>query len=258
MRQRLPISLPQYVGASATVRDRATNAIVSVFSTETGSTTLTNPGQISVASDGSLPGWVYRGSLRVTLTGGGIVGSLVLDVESNPGNIAYVTSLPASPYNGQEAYLQVDAAGTYGGPFIWHIRYNSGLAGSHKWEVISAAPLTHVVATEESAAFNATFADLTTPGPSITPPFAGVYQTSWSVESKNSASGNLTRVSYAHDIAAADSTNSYTDGATWAEQHRAFDKTMTAGLAFALKYRASAGTGTWAHRVLRIAPIRIG
>lgn len=51
------------------------------------------------------------------------------------------TSLPATPLDGQEVYLAVDTAALYGGPYLWHCRYNAAIAGTSKWEVVHGEAL---------------------------------------------------------------------------------------------------------------------
>ena len=55
------------------------------------------------------------------------------DVELTP----YGTSLPASPFNGQEAIL-VDS--TTNPTYQWRFRYNSGSSSAYKWEFIGGTP----------------------------------------------------------------------------------------------------------------------
>ncbi len=50
-----------------------------------------------------------------------------------------VTSLPGSPTDGQEVYLQTSAMAT--AQLIWHLRYRAAAAGSYKWEVLGGAPI---------------------------------------------------------------------------------------------------------------------
>jgi hypothetical protein len=52
-------------------------------------------------------------------------------------NIPYGTSLPASPYDGQEAVL-VDSISNPS--YQWRFRYNAGSASSYKWEFIGGSP----------------------------------------------------------------------------------------------------------------------
>jgi hypothetical protein len=87
--------------------------------------------------------------------------------------VAYGTSLPASPTDGQEAIL-VDSltAATY----QWRFRYNAARA-TNRWEFIGGPPVGAFVATREArAASPTTYGDLPTVGPQVTIPVAGIYE----------------------------------------------------------------------------------
>jgi hypothetical protein len=51
--------------------------------------------------------------------------------------IPYVTSLPASPSDGQEVFYAADATNNV----IWNLRYRSGSASTYKWEFVGGDPL---------------------------------------------------------------------------------------------------------------------
>lgn len=73
------------VGASATVKKRASGATVTVYSTETGAGTLANPGAITSNASGAFPGYVERNDLVATLSGGGLPAPTDVEFEANPG-----------------------------------------------------------------------------------------------------------------------------------------------------------------------------
>jgi hypothetical protein len=75
--------------------------------------------------------------------------------------LAYGTSLPASPYDGQEAIL-VDS--TTNPTYFWRFRYNAGSVNAYKWEFIGGPWLTIYVDTGE-ATTSTTPVDLATIGP---------------------------------------------------------------------------------------------
>jgi hypothetical protein len=94
-----------------------------------------------------------------------------------------VTSLPVAPVDGQECYLAVDTAAAYGGPYLWHCRYNASLSGTSKWEVISGVALRvegitvrdwNAVGVPTRATTYAALSDNL--GPKIAVPAAGVYE----------------------------------------------------------------------------------
>jgi hypothetical protein len=84
--------------------------------------------------------------------------------------IAYGTSLPVSPVDGQEAIL-VDSLTNPS--YIWRFRYNAGSASAYKWEFVGGAPLQAAVSA--SLSFSGTsFADIAG-SPQIVVPRAGDY-----------------------------------------------------------------------------------
>lgn len=96
----------------------------------------------------------------------------------------FASTLPASPVDGQEAHLQVDA--TNG--IVWTFRYRSGSASAYKWEFIGGAPAHAEVDTNQTTGA-APYVDLATVGPSITIPRAGEYLLSYGVAAWYSSGG---------------------------------------------------------------------
>lgn len=78
------------------------------------------------------------------------------------------TSFPTSPYDGQDFFYRA-ADGV-----IWHFKYDASSASTLKWVCVGGRPLQAEVLTAEVRAA-ATYADLTTTGPSVTVPLAGDY-----------------------------------------------------------------------------------
>ena len=58
-------------------------------------------------------------------------------------SLALVTSLPATPTDGQEVYYLADAANGV----IWHLRYRAAATGAFKWEFVGGPPLSHEIDT---------------------------------------------------------------------------------------------------------------
>ena len=92
-----------------------------------------------------------------------------------PGRPVYGTTLPASPYDGQEAIL-VDSitAPTY----QWRFRYNAQSTSPYKWEYVGGTSATAYIGTGESTTTTATWLDLATVGPRVIVPRAGDYDAS--------------------------------------------------------------------------------
>lgn len=105
--------------------------------------------------------------------GTGPSGAIWIDTDEAPAawvpSIPLVTSLPASPYDGQEVFLL--ASDTNG--VIWHMRYRAGSASVYKWECIAGPPLSAEVLTQETTN-SASYVDLATIL-GITAPRAGDY-----------------------------------------------------------------------------------
>lgn len=91
--------------------------------------------------------------------------------KGDPGsNAPYVTSLPDTPYDGQEVYLQViDVMG-----LVWHLRYRATSGSPYKWEFVGGSPLYSNVDVSEQRN-SGTYGDLATVGPYFTLPRPGVY-----------------------------------------------------------------------------------
>jgi hypothetical protein len=83
--------------------------------------------------------------------------------------IAYATSLPAAPYDGQEAIL-VDSltAPTY----QWRFRYNAGSTSTYKWEFIGGAPLVNQPGGTQAITISSAYQTF---GPTITVLRSGIY-----------------------------------------------------------------------------------
>lgn len=165
----------------------------------------------------------------------------------------YVTSLPASPDDGEEVYFEA-AAGV-----IWHLRYNASSASSYKWEFVGGAPLTHEVVTQETTT-STTFADLATVGPDITLPLAGDYEIVFGAQIKSTAGSaicapKLGAAATADDDGIVNATpNDYVHASRTIRRNG-----LAASAVIKLQYRTSAaGTCTGLRRELSIRPIRLG
>jgi hypothetical protein len=97
----------------------------------------------------------YNGTTWIDATGGGApevsiganapsprVGEVIWIDTDEPavrliGAPPLVTSLPASPTDGQEVYFLADT----GGGIIWHLRYRAASASTYKWEFVGGPPL---------------------------------------------------------------------------------------------------------------------
>jgi hypothetical protein len=170
---------------------------------------------------------------------------------------AALSTLPG-PYDGQLVSLQVDATNSVN----WTFRYNAGSASAFKWEAIGPNPaLTSEVATQETTA-SATYAALTTAGPSVTIPRNGDYDVQHGAMGTILTAGGYGAMSY--DIGGtgavdADAMNCAQNTSPGTSHSRRKRKTgLTAGQALVSKYRGSAAnTTTFSQRWMAITPVRI-
>lgn len=97
-------------------------------------------------------------------------GQLVDADDLNALAVGYGTSLPASPFDGQQ-YILVDS--TTAPTYQWRFRYNSGNSGSYKWEFMGG-PDAYAELTTDQNLTSTSYVDLATVT-SLTAPRAGVY-----------------------------------------------------------------------------------
>lgn len=80
-----------------------------------------------------------------------------------------LTALPAGPVDGQEITYQAEVG------VNWRFRYNAS-GGTYKWEFVGGPALLKEVATQEDhSGPPTTYSDLTTVGPDVTVPLAGIF-----------------------------------------------------------------------------------
>lgn len=183
--------------------------------------------------------------------------SLVLDI--GPGFLALaqdvakrlptlVTSLPGAPYDGQEVYLVANAATRV----LWHLRYNSALVSTYKWEFVGGPPLN--VASTGSAAATGSFADA---GGSMTlPAVTGSFDVSWG-GLLTPAGGGTIELGPKFGTVAMSSADTLS-GAASASAARSAVTTITESAAVVkLQQRVTGGTGSTAGRWLRVLPLQL-
>lgn len=127
------------------------------------------------------------------------------------------------------------------------------------WSVIGA-PLIAEVDTFETTT-SATYANLTTTGPSITPPFSGSYLVTFGAEAFDGTANAAAWMSVDIGAGASDADGAVIQQSTAvtavASIARSRVKTLTAGTPVVCKYRVSAGTGSFLNRFLNIQPLRV-
>lgn len=188
-----------------------------------------------------------------------------------PVSATYVTTLPSSPTDGQEVFLRVDQAGTYGGPYLWHCRYSASLSGTSKWEVL-AGPALRIEGiggrfwTTQEATQSTTYTTLATAGPTIAVPVAGVYEMEGKATASAGAAGTLAGILMAvsgegvptwqsADAAIVPTADGY-GGTIFGRRTRA----IATGLSVSLLYASSNASyqARFYDRALYLRPVRIG
>lgn len=107
-----------------------------------------------------------------------------VDISAHSSN--YTTSLPTSPWDGQEIIL-VDSLTNPS--YHWTMRYNANSSSAYKWEFIGGQQAWRAVHLEVGSSFNsATYVDVSLGGivPSFTLPFAGDWTFGWGGAAYNS------------------------------------------------------------------------
>jgi hypothetical protein len=192
-----------------------------------------------------------------------------MSLETHPpqGPIAsFVSTLPSSPYDGQECYYLADAAAG----IVWHLRYRAASTSAYKWEMLGGAPLRGAdlgnggdpTAAGESTT-SAAFVDLATLGPDVTVPLAGEYLVSWGF----TVIGNLTpanvQMSIANGATAASGNDSILQYIHTANSYYTLSRTRqftcVAGALLRCKYAGYTGMTTYfSKRWMNARPLRVG
>jgi hypothetical protein len=270
-------------GASVNITQRVGGAAATLYSGETGPTTVSNP--LVTDTQGRVSSWVERGAYTATVSGSGIT-TYAVPFDAAPGAnrtidatwlpaqlVPEVTSLPTTGLiEGQEVDQLVDNAGTYGGPYLWRCKYRSGTTGTSKWHAVGGpAPLFISDLTARThPGGSAVWADLTV-AMGIVIPVAGVYQLSWG-HNVNTASGVDTyagiRVYTTPGSGGTDpvvGTNPTADGYAASSQSltgpsRTWRFTLAANNEARVRYRTggAGGTPSFNSRHLSVTPIRLG
>lgn len=185
-------------------------------------------------------------------------GTVWVDLNAAP---ALVSSLPGSPFDGQEIYYSADPTNGV----VWHLRYRSAAGGSYKWEFVGGGQLTAEVAAAEFSN-SSSYVDLATVGPSITVPLAGDYEVAFGAEmTAGSTLSTFVAVKFGAAAASdADAVRASTSLGAATVVDYSVARTMRRNLSTAastvkLVYKAPTGAGaTAANRFLAIRPVRVG
>jgi len=171
--------------------------------------------------------------------------------------VSYGTTLPTSPYDGQEAIL-VDSITNP--TYQWRFRYNALSTSTYKWEFVGGPPVSKQINSNDNCN-SGTLVDIgSTPGPLFTIPRAGDYLFSGSIwinagiatqfaladVCKNGASTGVWAI--ASISAGFYSTGSFVNSLIPA---------LAAGDVMKLMYRIQAGPITIGQRILNVLPVRV-
>lgn len=107
-----------------------------------------------------------------------------------------VTALPTAPRDGQICYYQSAGMATLGA--TWALRYNASNPTGYNWESVGGGALINTIATSESTSATSA-ANLTTPGPLIVLPLAGIFEVQHAVIAVNGTAGGNTSIVNVYD-----------------------------------------------------------
>lgn len=177
---------------------------------------------------------------------------------------AFVTSLPASPTDGQEVIYAADAALGV----LWRLRYRAAAPAPYRWEFVGGTDLLHeIVTTEATTTADGVYRDVATPGPLLTLPLAGDYLITADATIYTTAATPFTgigglkigaavvndvtdRICYVGDTGAA--------GGVGGTSGRTLRRTITPAAVIKLQYASYGAAVQVASRVLRARPVRVG
>lgn len=174
-------------------------------------------------------------------------------------NISVGTSLPGSPADGDKAIL---TDSTTVPTYAWLFQYVAGISDANKWIFIGGSPLAAEVAASEATTTTTTYQALTTAGPAVTVPRAGVYVVEYGAMVTLGASSSGAWMSF--DIGATGAVDadgvevSGAAGTIFALERRILKSGLAASTALTAKYRPSnAVANTFSRRRIEVIPVRV-
>lgn len=181
-------------------------------------------------------------------------------------SIPLVTVLPNAPNDGDQCYYLADTTPSYGGPYLWHLRYRAAAASTSKWEIVASPTEMRSFLSPQVTTTNPAPQDLG--GPYLTVPVAGDYDIQYGTvvqHDKGTDAGAIVRlvknagnVFIEDGISPISPVGSATYGWTGPLSART-RATLAAGDQLKLLYRSASGVACgWSVRDLRVKPIRVG
>jgi len=166
-----------------------------------------------------------------------------------------VTSLPASPIDGQEVYYLAD--NTNG--IVWHLRYRSASASTSKWEAPGATPL--FAEQIPNTQFGGSTYGLV--GPSLVAPLAGDYIVRQGATISSAAAavwrGRISYIGVDADSAEYNGQGAAAGSSSGGSVERTMRRTLVAGTTYTIGARSDTGaTVNFERRWLSLQPVRVG
>lgn len=206
---------------------------------------------------------------EVNLVGSGNIVDRYIYLRRKPGwvrmndtvNQSVVTTLPSSPSEGDQVIYDTDTAGVR-----WHLVYDTSDGTTYPWLCIGGSPLFAEVATQETTT-SATFTNLATTGPTVTPPLGGDYVVELGCRSHVDTNAGFAGMSYSIGVTAAsdnDAAFGNEPAGSNTSPRNMMRRRVKAGLsaagALTAKYRVNnaANTATFESRWISITPVRVG
>jgi hypothetical protein len=167
-----------------------------------------------------------------------------------------VTSLPAGAKDGDEVFFVADAPNGV----LWRLRFNAS-GTTYRWEYVGGPALLRLVSTIE-ATNSQTYTDLSTVGPEVQLPLAGVWDIVVGCTIQNAGANNANLMAAKLGVAAAGDLEAAVASVAKINQPiyttRTMRRTMGSPGAIRAQYRVDGGSGQFSDRVLRVTPVMVG
>lgn len=205
--------------------------------------------------DPKLPSPGQKAALAGTSGTPGSGNKFVTDSDSRLAAPALVSTLPNTPSDKQEVYFQTSDMADQGA--VWHLRYRSGSALSHKWEYLGGSPLSGQ-ALASMDLISPGLPGFNDPTAAVAIPVSGIYLVQWAAQVQSATTGLVfTRARL--QSSPNDATGSTThDGTTGHVPHSAVERlTVSAAGTLSLNYWGSGQNMNIANRRLLVTPVAL-
>ena len=175
------------------------------------------------------------------------------------GTAAYVTTLPASPVDGQEVCYGADPAGGV----IWRLRYRAASASAYKWEFVGGAALFAEDFAAVGPVTSSSYIDMGNAFP-VTVPLAGDYQVAWGARMAGATATAVISAAIKVGAAATVDANALDAQPAGANYYAAGQSSrskrinaVAAAAVLKMQHKVNVGSMTVAQRWLEATPIRV-